>query len=117
VRNLSPPAHHQGAVEGREEGADAEGGTGTDRNPLRQEGGQAPDTLEDAIYAAVYTPANPLPHGARTLIDIRYREDKQGELELHTEFADWVIDRVWGELGDELPPDLAGLLPEEEDWV
>jgi hypothetical protein len=76
-----------------------------------------PDTLEDAIYAAVYTPANPLPHGARTLIDIRYREDKQGELELHTEFADWVIDPVWGELGDELPPDLAGLLPEEEDWV
>jgi len=75
------------------------------------------DTLEDAIYAAVYTPANPLPHGARTLIDIRYREDRQGELELHTEFADWVIEPVWRELGDELPPDLAGLLPEEEDWM
>ena len=75
---------------------------------------QEPNHLDDTISAAVNTYANPLPYPAKVLTDIRYREDKQGEMEFYSEFTYGEVDAVWREIADELPPDLVGLLAEEE---
>jgi hypothetical protein len=65
---------------------------------------------EPTISAAVNTQANPLPYPARVLTDIRYREDKQGEVEFYSEFQFGEVDAVWREIEDELPPDLVALI-------
>ena len=75
---------------------------------------RAPNHLDDTISAAVNTSANPLPYPARVLMDIRYRPDRQGEMEFYSEFQFGDVDAVWREIEDELPPDVVALIAEEE---
>ena len=75
---------------------------------------KAPNHLDDTISAAVNTTANPLPYPARVLTDIRYRPDRQGEMEFYSEFQFGEVDAVWREIADELPPDLVALIAAED---
>lgn len=75
---------------------------------------KAPNHLDDTISAAVNTTANPLPYPARVLMDIRYRPNKQVEVEFYSEFLYGEVDAVWREIEDELPSDVVALIAAED---
>lgn len=67
---------------------------------------------DSAVEAAAYTPALPLGWREAALLDLRY----SGSLgrEMYTEIDEGKIDRVWREVVELLPPEVAALIPQEE---